>query len=101
MRRPSSVLLILTTVFCIGTALSQASPDVEIHISSQQSCVVDSVGVACGEVGAKLLDLDIPLTANIHLVAAHDSKYETVSAALISLRDAGFKLKVGYINSIE
>lgn len=47
----------------------------------------------------KCVDQGIPPDAHIHLVADKDASYQTISAALVSLRDAGFRLKLGYINA--
>jgi biopolymer transport protein ExbD len=64
-----------------------------------QTCLVGSLDVPCSDVGAKMRDQGIPLDAHIHLVADKDASYHTISAALVSLRDAGFRLKLGYIDA--
>lgn len=76
----------------------QTRSDVTIHISARQTCLVGSLDVPCSDVGAKMRDQGIPLDAHIHLIPAAGSNYQTVSAALKSLLDAGFRFKVGYID---
>jgi hypothetical protein len=98
MRQTSSLLLIAATTFGVGATSAQTNSDVTIHISSRQTCLAGSLDVPCSDVGAKLRDQKIPLDAHIHLIAGSDSRYQTISAALTSLRDAGFRLKLGYIN---
>jgi hypothetical protein len=102
MRQMSSLLLIAATTFGIGAACAQANSDVTIHISERGTCLVGALDVPCGDVGAKLRDQGAPLDAHIHLIFDTGSSYQTVSAALTSLRaslsDAGFRLKLGYIN---
>jgi hypothetical protein len=41
----------------------------------------------------------VQTNAHIHLVDDKDANYRTISAALVSLRDVGFRLKLGYINA--
>jgi hypothetical protein len=99
MRQMSSLLLVAATTFGVGAASGQANSDMTIHISSRQSCLVGSLDVPCSYVGAIMRDQRIPLDAHIHLVVDKGASYQTISAALVSLRDAGFRLKLGYINA--
>lgn len=99
MRQMSLLLLVVATTFGVGAASSQSKSDVTIHMSAvRQTCLIGSLDVPCSGVGAKLRDQGTPLDAHIHLIADTGSTYEIVSAALKSLRDAGFRLKLGYIN---
>lgn len=95
------LLLVAATTITNGAAFSQAQQDLSIHISSQQTCVVGRLDVPCNTVGAKLLEQGTPRDAHIHLLGSTDSSYEAISSALTSLRDAGFTLKVGYINAAQ
>ena len=49
------LLLIAATTITNGAAFSQAQPDLSIHISAQQTCVVGTLDVPCNTIGAKLL----------------------------------------------
>ena len=100
MRQMSGVLLVAATTIAAAAAFGQADSDLAVHISAQQTCVVGTLEVPCNAVGAKLLDQGTPRDAHIHLLSGTDSSYEAISAALTSLRDAGFTLKVGYVNVV-
>jgi hypothetical protein len=76
---------------------AQTKTDVDIRIVGE-SCLIGGLDVPCGDVGAKLRELGTPADAHIHLIADPKAKYEAVSAAIASLRDAGFPPKMGYIN---
>jgi hypothetical protein len=99
MRQMSSLLLVAAMTFGVDATFGQSNSDVTIQISARQTCLVGSLDVPCSDVGAKMRDQGIPLDAHIHLVAGKDSSYQAISAALVSLRDAGFRLKLGYINA--
>jgi hypothetical protein len=49
-------------------------------------------------VGAKLRELGTPLDAHIHLSGDTHASYTATTAAIDSLRRAGFNLKMGWIN---
>jgi hypothetical protein len=98
MRQMFSLLLVAATTLGVGAASGQANSDVIIHISARQTCLVGSLDVPCSDVGAKLREQGTALDAHIHLIVGADSSYQTISAALASLRDAGFRLKLGYVN---
>jgi hypothetical protein len=98
MRQMSSLLLVVATTFGVGAASGQANSDVTIHIAARHTCLVGSFDVPCRDVGAKLRDQGTLLDAHIHLIAGTDSSYQAISEALTSLREAGFRLKLGYVN---
>jgi hypothetical protein len=109
---PWSLLLAAATTLGACVSHGQANSDVTIHISLlRQTCLVGSADVPCSDVGAKLRDQGTPQDAHIHLIfdtsaspvslpthSAAVSAYQTVSAALTSLSDAGFRFKLGYVN---
>jgi biopolymer transport protein ExbD len=97
----SSLVLLAATTLGMGAAWSQPPSDVTIHVLARQTCLVGSLDVPCPDVGAKLRDRGISLDANIHVIADKHARYQAVSAALASLRDAGFRLKMGYVNYRE
>lgn len=75
---------------------AQTEVAVQVHVSAE-TCLVGNVDVSCSDVGAKLRELGTPLDAQIHVIGDAHASYQATSAALQSLRSAGFKLKVGYI----
>jgi biopolymer transport protein ExbD len=93
----SARLLLATTTFAMGAAWAEPPPDVTVHVSAKQTCLVGSIDLPCHDVGAKLRDQGTSLDANIHLIGDRHTGYRAVSAAVKSLRDAGFRLKVGYV----
>lgn len=99
MRQTFSLLLVAAMTLGVGATFGQSNSDVTIHISARQTCLLGSLDIPCSDVGAKMRDQGTPLDAHIHLVAGKDSSYQAINAALVSLRDAGFRLKLGYINA--
>jgi len=98
MRQMPACLFVAATAIAVGAAASQTESDLQIHISGQQTCVVGALDVPCDTVGARLRDQGTPRDAHIQLIPGTESSYQAISAALTSLRDAGFQLKLGYIN---
>jgi hypothetical protein len=43
--------------------------------------------------------MHVPLDSDIHITADRTSSYQMVSATITSLKDAGYRLKLGYITS--
>ena len=78
----------------------QTQTVVQIRISSV-TCMVGKLNISCSDVGAELLKLGMPPDADIHVRGDAQASYSAVSAALESLRSAGFKFKVGYYVSAE
>jgi hypothetical protein len=76
---------------------AQTEAAVQVHVSAE-TCLVGNLDISCSDVGAKLRELGTPLDAQIHVIGDAHASYKATSAALQSLRSAGFKLKVGYIN---
>jgi biopolymer transport protein ExbD len=78
-------------------ARGQSASEVTVRVSARQTCLVGSIDLPCHDVGAKLREQGTSLNADIHVIADPHARYQAVSAALKSLRDAGFRLKVGYV----
>ena len=76
---------------------AQTETAVQIRISGE-TCLIGNLDVPCSDVGAKLRELGTPLDAHIHLSGNTHASYRATSAAIDSLRRAGFKLKMGLIN---
>ena len=92
---PAFLLAVLVT---LGFNSVPAQTETDVRISAD-TCRIDSnLSVRRGDVGAKLRELGTPLDAHIHLSVDASAKYEDVSAALLSLRNAGFNHKLGRIN---
>jgi type 1 fimbria pilin len=52
----SARLLLATTTFAMGAAWAAPPPDVTVHFSAKQTCLVGSIDLPCHDVGAKLRD---------------------------------------------
>lgn len=70
---------------------------VQVYVSAE-TCLIGNHDVPCSDVGTKLRELGTPLDAQIHVIGVAHASYKATSAALESLRSAGFQLKVGHIN---
>jgi hypothetical protein len=96
---PAFLLVALVT---LGSSPLTAQTETAVHVRiSAETCQIGKLDVACSDVGAKLLELGTPLDAHIHVSGDTHASYSATSAALESLRSAGFKLKIGYINVQE
>lgn len=93
-----ALALLLTALVTLESSLLPAQTEKTYVLVAAETCKIGNLSVPCSDVGAKLRELGTPLDADIHLRADPKAKYEAVSAAIASLRDAGFKLKMGYIN---
>ena len=80
-------------------SIAQSVPTVAIRISAHQTCLIGGVEVACRSVGAKLLEMHIPVNADVHVSGDASVKYEIAHATMESLRQAGFKAKVALITT--
>jgi hypothetical protein len=92
-----TLYLIVATALIAVAAFGQPSSEVTIHFSPQQTCLVGALDVPCSLIGPKLLDQGTPRGVLVRLIGRSDTRYETVAAAMTSLQDSGFKLKVGHI----
>jgi hypothetical protein len=92
-------VFLLATLVTLGSnpLLAQPEQAVDIHISGE-TCLIGNLDVPCSDVGAKLRELGTPLNAHLHLIGDTRTSYKATSAAMESLRRAGFKLKMGYMN---
>ena len=90
----STLLLLLMLVTFAMTAHAQAI--IVIRLTTHQTCEFNDEDVPCVDVGARMLAKHVPLDVDIRVSASSDVTYEQVSKALISLRDAGYRLKLGY-----
>lgn len=86
-----------------GEELYAASPPqgwLTVHVRiSAENCSIGKFEVACSDVGAKLRELGTPSEAHIDVIGDTHASYSATSAALESIRSAGFRLKIGYITS--
>jgi biopolymer transport protein ExbD len=90
---------IMVALVILGSSSSPAQTETAVQVRiSAETCQIGKLDVACGDVGAKLVELGTPLDAHIHVSGDAHASYSATSAALESLRSAGFKLKIGYIN---
>jgi biopolymer transport protein ExbD len=80
-------------------SIAQSGPSVVVRISAHQTCLIGDVEVACRSVGAKLLEMHVPVNTDVHVSGDASVKYEIVHATMESLRQAGFKTKVGLITT--
>ena len=79
-----------------------AQIETTVHVFvSEKTCVICNFELPCSDVGTKLRELGTPLDAHIDLSGHSHTSYEAMRAAIESLRSAGFKLKMGYINVQE
>jgi biopolymer transport protein ExbD len=91
--------ILLANLVALGSSSLFAQTQAAVHVRiSAESCFIGELGVACSNVGAQLLKLGTPLDANINVSGDARASYSATSAALDSIRSAGFKLKMGYIN---
>jgi hypothetical protein len=97
MRQASAFLLAALVI--LGSGPLAAQPETAVHIRiSAETCLIGNLAVPCSDVGEKLRELGTPLDAHIRLSGDTHMTYSATSAAIESLRRAGFKLKVGYIH---
>jgi hypothetical protein len=95
-QKPAFFLAALVT---LGSSRLLAQPEqaVDIHIW-REICLIGNLDVPCSDVGAKLREMGTPLNAHLRLIGDTHTSYKATSAAIDSLRRAGFKLKMGYMN---
>jgi biopolymer transport protein ExbD len=91
--------LLLLVLLMGGVTTGRAQTAIVIRLTSHQTCQIGEEEVPCADVGAKLLAMHIPLESDIHISGSPDSTYQQVSATLTSLKDAGYRLKVGYVTN--
>jgi biopolymer transport protein ExbD len=98
MNRAPTYLLAVLVALASSFLLAQNETAVQIRISAGEICLIGDLDVSCSDLGAKLRDLGTPLDATIQLSVDTRASYDATSAAIDSLRRAGYKLKIGYIN---
>ena len=97
-RMSRSQIIFAALAVVTSTALfAQTEVTVTVRVALQ-FCVAENVSVSCSDVRTTLRELRTPPEAHINFSVDKDARYEDVSAALGSIRDAGFKLKLGYVN---
>ena len=100
MRKEPTFLLV--SLAMLGSSPLPAQTETTVHIFvSAKSCVIGRLELPCSDVGAKLREFGTPLDAHIDLSGHSHSSYEATHAAIESLRRAGFKFKIGYVNVQE
>ena len=95
--RTTLLLLVLSAGSVVTSAHAQTT--IVIRLTSQQKCQIVDEEVSCVDVGAKLHAMHVKQDSDIHVIAGPTSSYQLVSATLTSLRDAGYRLKVGYVTT--
>jgi hypothetical protein len=90
-------LTVILVASCSGVPVNSEQVT-EIRLSAAlNTCFIADVEVPCGEVGAKLLAMNVPLSSHIHCVGDSVVSYELVHATLESLDKAGYSTKVGFL----
>ena len=100
MPRPSAFLLAALVMLGATPLPGQTKATVHIFVSAE-NCVIGNLELPCSGVGERLRELGTPLDAPIDISGHSHSSYEAMSALLDSLRRAGFKFKMGYVNVRE
>ena len=100
MQRAAAFLLAALVTLCSIPLPAQTETTVHIFVSAE-TCVIGNLELPCSDVGAKLRELGTPLDAHIDLSGHSHTSYEAIRAAIESLRRAGFKFKIGYVNVQE
>jgi len=95
-KKPAFLLGALATLG-FTPVLAQVEAAVTVRISAD-TCLIRDLNVPCSDVGAKLRELGVPSDADIRLSGDKSASYRAVSAALESIRSAGFQFKIGYVN---
>ncbi len=90
-------MTLLLVAGCSGMP-DKSEQTVDIRLSSSlNACFIADIEVPCGEVGAKLLSMNVPLSSHIHCVGDTVVSYELVHSILESLDKAGYSTKVGFL----
>jgi biopolymer transport protein ExbD len=90
--------LLVVALVTLGSSSLPAQTETVVHVRiPAETCFIEKLDVSCSNVGAKLLKLGTPLDAHIDVTGDAHASYSATSAALASIRSAGFKLKIGYI----
>jgi hypothetical protein len=97
MRKTPAFLLAVLMTLGSKSLPAQTKTAVDVLVSAE-TCLIDNLNVPCSDVGENLRKLRVPLDAHIHLSGDKRMTYSATSAALESLRRAGYKLKMGYVN---
>ena len=100
--RWSRSAFLLAALATPGSDSLRAQTETTVHIFvSAENCVIGNIELRCSDVGAKLRELGTPLDAHIDFSGHSHTSYEAMRAALESLRRAGFRFKIGYVNVRE
>ena len=98
-----STLLPISLSLIISVPAAQAQTAVLIRLTPHQTCQIGDEDLPCADVGSKLQAKHIPRDCDIHITADTTATFQQVYGALTSLRssltNAGYRLKVGYINN--
>ncbi len=92
---PPCCFSFLFTGNVVGCAHAQSK--IVIRLTAHQTCQIVDKEVACADVGAKLRAIHAKQDSDIHIIAGPTSSYQLVSATLTSLKEAGYRIKVGYV----
>jgi hypothetical protein len=97
-RFTAAIFLIVVVVAGCSSTPDKSDPIVEIRLSSSlNACFIADAEVPCGEVGSKLVAMNVPLSSRIHCVGDTVVSYELVQSLLQSLDRAGYSTKVGFL----
>jgi hypothetical protein len=95
--RAAYLVTLLLVASCSGMP-DKSEQTIDIRLSSSlNACFIADVEVPCGEVGAKLISMNVPLSSHIHCVGDTVVSYELVHSLLESLDKAGYSTKVGFL----
>jgi hypothetical protein len=104
MRRAAATLIALFAALLPDALPAQTKQECLITINSDGSCDAAGLHVPCREIGPKLREAGVPANALIRFRGDGTRgdptvSYDAVSAAIESVKHAGFTFKMGYINA--
>lgn len=98
MRRVPALVIAPLVILLGDAALTQTQQACLIVIHFDGTCEAAGLRESCSEIGPKLRRAGIPADAHIRFSPDDGVRYETVSATLQSVKDAGFThMKIGFI----
>jgi biopolymer transport protein ExbD len=101
--RPTLLMTVLFTVVTMWVGQSASSDenvnDLTIRVSADGICYFLDTSSPCDKLGSSLRSMHVAQKGHIHIAVDKFSKYEVVAATLESLQRAGFKRKIGFVNT--
>jgi len=92
----------VAAIYSIST-IAQASREVPLLVTIDMShpdapiCRVEATDIDCARVREELKAMGVPTSRDIHVRVDKYAKYEVVYSVLESLREAGYRDRVGFI----